>query len=219
MTEHGRPPHRKAVSVVRNIMKSFLVSITILLTACNGSISVDSTSTQKDTVNVQNADTIAFRPYKHDLYIASNGRLAYKTIDNSNPSKPEDRFVTEINTDTLNDEQQRALNEIIDTASFTHIGDLYYKDKNHVYYHVQMMDGGPFFIVWEADPNSFQVLSDSYYGKDKKHVFCRGELMEQADAKSFRVVSQPEKQVYSWTAKDNNHSYDGGDIVKTGADK
>ena len=200
-------------------MKPLLVSITIFLTACTGSVTVDSTATQKDTVNLPTTDTIAFRPYKHDLFIASNGRLAYKTIDNSDPSKPEDKFVTTINTDTLNDEQKRELIEVIDTASFIHVGDLYYKDKSHVYYHVQMMDGGPFFIVWEADPNSFQVLSDSYYGKDKNHVFYRGGLLEQADAKSFRVVSQPDKQLYYWTAKDKNHSYDGGDVVNARANK
>ncbi|MEG5146996.1 DKNYY domain-containing protein [Microcoleus sp. AT8-B6] len=200
-------------------MKPLLFSITILLTACNGSVAVDSTFKQMDIANVPNGDTATFRPYKHDLFIASNGRLAYKTIDNTDPSKPEDRFVTAINTDSLNDEQKKELNEVIDTASFTHIGDLYYRDKNHVHYHVQMMDGGPFFIVWEADRNSFEVLDSSYYGKDKKKVFCRGGLMEQADAKSFKIVSQPNKHVYSWTAKDKNHSYDGGDVVNTRANK
>ena len=200
-------------------MKPLLVSITIFLTACNGSVVVDSISNQKDTANVQNTHTITYRPYKHDLYIATNGRLAYKTIDNSDPSNPEDKFVTAINTDTLNDEQKRELNEVIDTASFTHIGDLYYRDKSHVYYHVQMMDGGPFFIIWEADPKSFRVLNSSYYGKDERNVFCRGERIEQADGKSFRVVSQPDSQVYSWTAKDKNRSYDGADVVSPGVNK
>ena len=189
------------------------------MTTCNGSVSVNSTSTQQETTNVQKRDTATFRPYKHDLFIASNGKLAYRTVDNSDPSKPEDKFLTSINTDNLNSDQKKELNEVIDTASFTHIGDLYYRDKNHIYYHFQMMDGGPFFIVWQADPNSFKVLDSSYYGKDKQFVFCRGGVMEQADAKSFRVVSQPDKRVYSWTAKDKNHRFDGADVVNTGLNK
>jgi len=95
------------------------------------------------------------------------------------------------------------------------MGDLYYRDKNHIYYYFQMMDGGTFFIVWKADPNSFKVLDSSYYGKDKQNVFCRGGLLEQADTKTFSVVSQPDKRVYSWTAKDKSHTYDGADIVNT----
>jgi hypothetical protein len=200
-------------------MKPLLFSITIFLTACNGAVSEDSTSIQQDSTNVQQRETAKFRPYKQDLFITSNGRLAYKVIDQSDPSNPRDEFLTSINTDALNYEQEKELNEVIDTASFKNIGDLYYKDKNHVYYHVQMMDGGPFFIVWEADPNSFKVLDSSYYGKDNQNVFCRGGLIEQADAKSFRVVSQPDKRVYSWTAKDKNHSYDGTDVVNTGVNK
>jgi hypothetical protein len=184
------------------------------LTACNGSVTVNSISAQQETTNVHKRDTATFRPYKHDLFIASDGRLAYKTVDYSNPSKPEDKFLTSINTDTLNN-NEKELNEVLDTASFRYVGDLYYTDKNHVYYHFQMMDGGPFFIVWEADPKSFEVLDSSYYGKDKQNVFCRGGLVERADAKSFRVVSQPNKRVYSWTAKDKNHNYDGADVVST----
>jgi hypothetical protein len=200
-------------------MKPLLFLITIFLMACNGSVTVNNTSTEQEKTSVQKRDTATFRPYKHNLFIASHGRLAYKTIDNSVSSKPKDKFLTSINTDARNDEQKKELNEVIDTASFTHIGDLYYKDKNHVYYHFQMMDGGPFFIVREADPNSFTVLDSSYYGKDRQNVFCRGGLMEQADAQSFGVVSQPNKGVYAWTAKDKNHSYDGAAVVNMGVNK
>ena len=74
-----------------------------------------------------------------------------------------------------------------------------------------MADGGPFFIIWQADPNSFKVLDSSYYGKDELNVFCRGELLKYADSKTFTVMPQRDKGVYFWTARDKYRMYEGCD--------
>jgi hypothetical protein len=152
-----------------------------------------------------------FQPLKENLYINSKGQLAFKMVDQTDPQKPHDDFVITIHADTLNYDNETNLNEIIDTATFSNIGDLYYRDKNHVYYHFPMMDGGMFYIVWEADPKSIKVLEDSYFAKDKKTVFCRGSVLEGADSKTFKVLPRTDKEVYQWSAKDKNQSYSGCD--------
>lgn len=203
-------------------MKPLFFIAILGLTACNHAGDADK-ETQKlpsrsDTSTSlemgQNHDSLEFHPYKHGLFVSSLGQLAYRTIDNSKPGAPHDHFLTTINTDSLDYEQKSELSRVLDTASFTHLGDLYYKDKNHIYYHFQMLDGGTFFIVWEADPNSFRVLDSTYYAKDKQRVFYRGSVLEGADNKTFKVISQPNKEVYLWRAKDKHHVYEGGDIVK-----
>ena len=202
----------RILDVVRNSMNLLLFSV-LFLTACTNSGVENRPSIHQADTQVPNIDTGSFQPYKHHLFTTSNGRLAYKTLDNSEPSKPEDRFLTSINTDTLNNEQKEELSQVLDTASFVHVGDLYYKDKKHVYYHHQRMDGGTFFIVWEADPKSFHVLDSSYYAKDSRCVFSRGGLLKGADSKTFRVVAQTNKEVYQWTAKDKHHNYKGAEII------
>ncbi len=202
------PALRQALSVVRNSMKPLLFSIITVLVACNDSVDVNSPSSAETTNYSQKKDSTRFHSYKHDLFVNLKGQLAYKTTDNSDPSNPRDKFFTTINIDSLDFDQEKELNKVIDTSTFVHVGDLYYKDKNHVYYHHQMMDGGTFFIVREADPGNFQVLDSSYYGKDNKYVFCRGGLLEEADSKTFRVISQ-DPGIYFWHAKDKNRTYEG----------
>ena len=114
-------------------MKRLLFSIIIFLTACNDSATLNSQSFQKNNTHNPKDDSTTFHAYKHDLFINTKGQLAYKTIDNSDPTKPEDKFLTTINSDALNNKVEETLNRVIDTASFIYIGDLYYKDKSHVY--------------------------------------------------------------------------------------
>jgi hypothetical protein len=54
----------------------------------------------------------------------------------------------------------------------------YAKDKLHVYYHVEFVQG--------ADPDSFVTLSE-YYGKDKSHVYYEWNLIPGADPQSFKL--------------------------------
>lgn len=189
-------------------MKPYLYLIIINLLACNGPMA-DNSSLKYQKVNIDDKiDSTAFYPYKNQLFMNLKGELAYRTFDQTEPSKPAIKFLTSTFTDTLGNEQETDLKRIIDSTSFIAVGNLYYKDKKHVYFHNQMMDGGTFFIVFEADPESFEVLDSSYFGRDKQFVFCRGGLLEGADNKTFMVMLQSES-VYYWTAKDKHRMYDG----------
>ena len=98
--------------------------------------------------------------------------------------------------------------------------------KNQVYYKGW---SGYFNRVLEgADPNSFEVLKNKFYGKDKNLVFFRGDKIPGADASSFISVddlyAKDKSRGYyngspiesshgaSFTVIDNDYSTDGIDI-------
>ena len=78
-----------------------------------------------------------------------------------------------------------------------------------------MLQGGMFYIIWEADPKNLKVLNNSYYAQDRKSVFCRGTLLEGADAKTFMLITKPNENVYKWWAKDKYRAYAGEDVIQT----
>ncbi|WP_180336319.1 DKNYY domain-containing protein [Pontibacter ramchanderi] len=48
-----------------------------------------------------------------------------------------------------------------------------------------------------ADINSFQVLKDKRYGKDRNHVFFEGRIIPKADPKSFQIIQSKGYSTYS----------------------
>ena len=73
---------------------------------------------------------------------------------------------------------------------FKILKDLYWKDKNNVYY-----DWGK--IEW-ADSKTFEVLDESH-SKDKNNVYYFWEKIKLADSKTFKKVD--------WVFKDKNWEY------------
>ena len=103
-----------------------------------------------------------------------------------------------------------ALKEIIDTASFIELGNTYFKDKNHIYHHYAMSDGGSFYIFEDADYQTFQILGDCY-AKDKNHIFeSRAGVLTNVDYASFKTKAGNAGCV----AKDKNGYLIWGDRVK-----
>lgn len=103
-----------------------------------------------------------------------------------------------------------ALKEIIDTASFIELGNFYFKDKNHIYHHYAMSDGGSFYIFEDADYQTFQILGDCY-AKDKNHIFeSRAGILTNIDYASFKTKAGNAGCV----AKDKNGYLIWGDRVK-----
>lgn len=79
------------------------------------------------------------------------------------------------------------LKDIIDTTTFRELGNTYYKDKNHIYHHYGMSDGGSFYIFEKADYQTFQILGDCY-AKDKNHIFeIRSGILTNVDYKTFKT--------------------------------
>lgn len=80
-----------------------------------------------------------------------------------------------------------SLKEIIDTTTFIELGNTYYKDKNHIYHHYAMSDGGSFYIFEDADYQSFEILGDCY-AKDKNHIFeSRAGILTHVDYATFKT--------------------------------
>jgi hypothetical protein len=101
----------------------------------------------------------------------------------------------------------------IDTKSFKVLpGTRYAKDTNHVYFPVKTFcsdyaDCGVCYysevILENANPASFQYLGKEY-ATDGKLVFFRGQLLNGADAETFKIIDGPE---YFYFATDKNSVY------------
>ena len=86
--------------------------------------------------------------------------------------------------------------------------------------------------IISADPNSFKILQNPFYGKDKKSVFYQGKIIKQADPQSFSILDdlyakdkwhaffQGKLMVSSLGASfhllDNDYSTDGTDVFYRG---
>lgn len=79
----------------------------------------------------------------------------------------------------------------IDPRTFEDLTGKYYKDKNHIYYYdLDYGASGEFNcrncrIIEEVDMESFEVISEFGYAKDKNHVYKEGEILEGEDPKTF----------------------------------
>lgn len=83
----------------------------------------------------------------------------------------------------------------------------YSKDKTSVYYKTMRIIG--------SDPENFSLLVDPHIGKhkyvkDKNHVYLDGQIVAQADPKTFRFMSE----TYSAYTKDDKNIYFADQIVK-----
>lgn len=128
---------------------------------------------------------------------------------------------------------------IEDIESFEKINDVYYKDKNGIYYisdiqvhKINIADLGTFIvlnqndyakdknhayydgkIIESADPQSFEFINGKYT-KDKNHVFYYDEIIFGANPKTFKLVENSfYKNIEAYDGKDNNNIYINGVLV------
>ncbi|MFC1656030.1 DKNYY domain-containing protein [Patescibacteria group bacterium] len=101
--------------------------------------------------------------------------------------------------------------EVLYHSSPPYYPEAYVADKDNVLMIEKMAS-----VIEEADPETFEALSDTYirYAKDKDHIFMWGEVMEEADPDSYEVVDTYGVWHYS---KDNNYVY-FGNVFIAGAD-
>ena len=161
-------------------------------------------------------DSATFYPLKNDLYINNFGEVAYRAYDKTVPEDIRDEFLLFVNnfdTSKFNG-QKKEIRYVVDTATFEFLGDLYYRDKRYVYYHFPTMDGGFFSIIWGADIKTLRVLGESWYAKDKYHIYSRGRILEHANHKSFTVFPLiSEGDTVRWLGKDKHNFYDSNEIL------
>jgi len=103
-------------------------------------------------------------------------------------------------------------------------GTKYAKDKNNVYYPIGVgcidyEDCGVCYfseiIMERASPESFKYLGKEY-ATDGQNVYFRGELMPNADGKTFKVINGPE---FFFFATDKNYVYKHNDIFNNADSK
>ena len=76
---------------------------------------------------------------------------------------------------------------MIDTETFLKLGYFFYRDKNHVYYHKSMVDGGTISIIKDADPFTFRNLHNSLYSMENVNCYYESAIIFGADRRSFKV--------------------------------
>ena len=195
-------------------MKILFISLIFLTISCNNEVSQNETSLKEksidSTIQKRSTEDPQYHFLKEDLFIDDSGNIAYRAYDKTVPGDIRNKFITTMHSDSGVTE----LRLVIDTATLEHLGDLYYRDKKNVYYHFPMMDGGFFDIIKEADPKSIQIVGESWYAKDKHHIFCRGSILQNADYKTFTTFPLiNEGDTVRWLGKDKNHVYDSDDTL------
>ncbi|MGX7668760.1 hypothetical protein [Flavobacterium pedocola] len=138
---------------------------------------------------------MTWRKTSYDLWISQNGKLAIKSFEVADDGTKENIFIDQF-------PDGKSLNSIVDTLTFKNLGNYFYKDKNHVYKHYDMSDGGHFLMVDGADPKTFIIISDCY-AKDKTSVYCeRYGRLDMVDYETFKTTDE-----IGCFAKDKNGYY------------
>jgi hypothetical protein len=123
---------------------------------------------------------LEWKPLKEGLYISKNGDIGFKTVEMTEEGVSIDHYLKQLCCDGIK------LKSVIDTASFEFMGSSFYRDKNNVYTHYDMADGGNFWIVG-ADVKTFEILGNCY-ARDKNHIYGeRAMVMDSVDYASFRT--------------------------------
>jgi hypothetical protein len=137
----------------------------------------------------------------YGLWKSKNGALAIKTKEGNEQGIDIERYITECC-------EGEEINNVIDTLTFKYLGSSFYKDKNNVYTHFMMSDGGNFWIVKGADVNTFQVIGNSCYAKDKNYIYGeRAMKMDNIDYNTFKTCedcgcyAKDKNGFYFWDSK------------------
>ena len=132
---------------------------------------------------------------KFGLWKSKNNDLGLKTREVTNLGIVIDKYIKHLS-------DGRPLAKVLDTVTFKYLGSSFYKDKNNIYTHYEMADGGSFWIVDDADPKTFKVIGDCY-AKDKNYIFGeRAMKMDSVDYKTFKTC-----EACGCYAKDKNGYY------------
>lgn len=155
---------------------------------------------KRDSIN----ESLGWKLLKCGLWINKKGEFGFKTLTTVCSERHiADRYITSL-------DENKALRDVIDTNTFKEIGDNFFKDKNHIYHHYSMAEGGNFYIFDKADYKTFEVLNDCY-ARDKYHIFeSQNGIMENVDYATFKTI----KGLGACVAKDKYGYFIWNDRVK-----
>jgi hypothetical protein len=80
------------------------------------------------------------------------------------------------------------------------LGYRYFVDKSHVYYDNE--------IIEDLDPVLLEEMGNNYY-RDNRNIVYSGKILDKADYETFEILDEN-----SYSAKDKNHMYKWGRIIK-----
>lgn len=160
-------------------------------------------------------DSLRYKKLKCGLYLSSKGDIAYQTREciDEQCDTAMIRYVNWIYGVVEGDSINGGLKEmkfVVDIRTFKFVDHLYWWDKNYVYCFTPMSDGGTVCLNEKIDRQSFVVFKGTGYAKDKSHVFYRGDIIPDADIKTFRVMkghtdlAYDIKNIYSGRVKLND---------------
>jgi hypothetical protein len=132
-------------------------------------------------------DSLVVTDQGNGLFADKAGNLYFKTTDNSDRENPLPVLISRLYNGCDGDSAHDLKNHI-DPASFTGLDYEYYKDKNSVFVHNAMSDGGNIVKIDGADAKTFRSLPSSWFGADKDSVYYKGSLLELADRKTFSCI-------------------------------
>ncbi|MFV0346337.1 MAG: hypothetical protein ACK5IQ_08870 [Bacteroidales bacterium] len=147
------------------------------------------------------------------LWKSKNGDLALKIVEWTDVNTSIDKYIM-----CLAD--FRPLNKVVDTTTFRYLGSSFYGDKNHIYTHYMMVDGGFFQIVEDADVETFRIIG-ACYAKDKNYIFGeRAMRMDSVDYKTFKTCDEcgcfakDKNAYYFWDEKIDTTNIEDEEILK-----
>ncbi|WP_405397810.1 DKNYY domain-containing protein [Maribacter sp. Asnod2-G09] len=174
---------------------------------------ISSYKTRIDSIN----QSLQWKELKCGLWLSKKNDLGFKTT----AGNEQGIFITKYITDLWNSDSPIKLNSVIDTLTFNYLGSSFYKDKNNIYTHYSMADGGFFKIVENADHRTFKIIGDCY-AKDKNHIFgVRKMILDSVDYKTFKTkkgigcYAKDKNGYYFWDNKLNEEEINDTEIMET----
>ena len=151
-----------------------------------------------------------WKKLRDGLFINKNGEIGFEDQRALNEGiLSETYYITKFGFN-----ENPTLKSIIDTATFTELGNTYYKDKNNIYHYYGMAYGGKFHILENVDYKSFQILGDCY-AKDKNNIYeMRAGKLDSVDYKTFKTIrncgcfAKDKNGYYSWDSKISKEYYE-----------
>lgn len=153
-------------------------------------------------------ESLEWKELKHNLWEDRHGNIGLKTFKALSESAIVDRYIITMGA------ERKKLKDILDINTFESINNSsYYKDKNHVYIHYAMSDGGWFGILEGADSTTFRNIGSSIYFKDKEYVYVERNGKIDVDYDTFEAFetagdvccyAKDKHAYYAWGEKVTN---------------
>lgn len=124
--------------------------------------------------NTKRNEATSYKQVSGNLYSDSIGSLYIKAVDHTIEDKPKDIYISKM---FLNEDIPSEIKDIIDKESYHQIDNSgYSRDKNHVYFFKETLEGGSFFIIDDVDPTDFALVSINQviFGKAGENYFLYG---------------------------------------------